>query len=35
VQFVADENLDWPIIEELRTGGYSVIAVVELSPNRL
>ena len=32
MQFVADENLDWPIIDRLRAGGYSVIAVVEVSP---
>ena len=30
--FVADENLDWPIIEQLRVDGHTVIAVVELSP---
>lgn len=32
MQFIADENLDWPIIEALRADGHTVIAVVELSP---
>jgi hypothetical protein len=32
VQFGADANLDWPIIEQLRAGGHFVTAVVELSP---
>lgn len=32
MQFVADENLDWPIIARLRAEGYTVIAVVELTP---
>ena len=32
MQFVADENIDWPIIERLRADGHSVYAVLELSP---
>jgi predicted nuclease of predicted toxin-antitoxin system len=32
VRFVADENLDWPVIQQLRADGHTVIAVVELSP---
>lgn len=32
MHFVADENIDWPIIERLRADGHSVLAVVELSP---
>jgi hypothetical protein len=32
VQFVTGENLNWPIIEQLRAGGHLVTAVAELSP---
>jgi len=32
MRFVADENLDWPIVEQLRSEGHTVIAVVELAP---
>lgn len=32
LQFVADENLDWPVVEQLRSDGYTVLAIVELSP---
>ena len=32
MQFVADENIDWPIIERLRADGHVVHVVVELSP---
>jgi predicted nuclease of predicted toxin-antitoxin system len=32
VHFVADENLDWPIIDQLRKDGHTVVAVVELAP---
>lgn len=32
LNFVADENLDWPIIEQLRSDGHTVLTIVELSP---
>ena len=32
MHFVADENLDWPIIVQLRADGHTIIAVVELAP---
>lgn len=31
--FLADENLDFPIISALRNAGYDVLSVLELSPS--
>jgi len=31
--FLADENLDFPIISALRNAGYDVLSVSELSPS--
>lgn len=30
--FVADENLDWPIVVQLRLDGHTVFAIAESSP---
>ena len=32
MKLVADESVDFPIIESLRTAGHDVLAVVELAP---
>ena len=32
MKLVADESVDFPIIEALRTAGHDVLAVIELAP---
>ena len=32
MKIVADESVDWPVVERLRGDGHEVIAIVETSP---